>query len=327
MDDKQEFVRPSLWLVYLRLFRIPNVFTAMADIFMGFLVIRGTLEPLGMFILLLGSSCFLYTAGMVLNDVYDVEQDTKERPHRPIPSGMVSREWAKWLGYEMLLVGVFLAWISGILFYEKWSIDLSDTGVLYRAGIIATILAVCIVSYNRWLKHTLWGPPAMGACRMLNVLLGMSPAYVPSEWFGFHVSRWLIAGGIGLYIVGVTWFARTEAVKSNRRSLLGATCVMLLGILVLGSFSLFDEPAVSQISPIGWWLLLGLLSFSIGRRCLAAVSDPVPRKVQAAVKHAILSLIVLDASVVLAVVGPFGAVCVLALLIPTLLLGRWVYST
>jgi hypothetical protein len=49
--------------------------------------------------------------------------------------------------------------------------------------------------------------------------------------------------------------------------------------------------------------------------------------VQTAVKHAILTLIVLDAAVILAVAGPLFALPVLALLVPSLLLGKWVYST
>ena len=32
-----------------------------------------------------------YTAGMILNDVADLEVDRRERPERPLPSGAVSR--------------------------------------------------------------------------------------------------------------------------------------------------------------------------------------------------------------------------------------------
>jgi hypothetical protein len=63
------------------------------------------------------------------------------------------------------------------------------------------------------------------------------------------------------------------------------------------------------------------------RRCFTAVLDPTPERVQAAVKHSILSLIWLDAAVALAVAPWHDAIAVAALLIPALLLGRWVYST
>ena len=54
----------------------------------------------------------------------------------------------------------------------------------------------------------------MGGCRLLNVLLGASTGLpLLGEWnvVGFGVPHLIVAGGIGLYIAGVTWFARTEA--------------------------------------------------------------------------------------------------------------------
>ena len=69
-------------LPYLQLFRAPNVFTAIADVAMGFLVVSRSLEAWGEFLLLAVASAALYTAGMVLNDVFDFEVDQRQRPHR-----------------------------------------------------------------------------------------------------------------------------------------------------------------------------------------------------------------------------------------------------
>ena len=63
------------------------------------------------------------------------------------------------------------------------------------------------------------------------------------------------------------------------------------------------------------------------RRCMFAIANPSPENVQAAVKNAIFSLVMFDAAVVLAVVGVMPALAVLALLIPTMFLGKWIYST
>jgi hypothetical protein len=49
--------------------------------------------------------------------------------------------------------------------------------------------------------------------------------------------------------------------------------------------------------------------------------------VQAVVKHCILSLVILDAAICYVTCDIRGAVIVIALLIPTMLLGRWIYST
>src|SRR5262249_13418120 len=103
---------PSRLLVWLRLMRLPNVFTAMADIAMGFLFTHETLEPISTFGLLLLSSSCLYTAGMVLNDVFDVEQDRRERPQRPIPSGRIDYHSATVLGTSLLTLGAFAAYLT-----------------------------------------------------------------------------------------------------------------------------------------------------------------------------------------------------------------------
>ena len=41
------------WLAYLQLFRLPNVFTAIADVLMGYLLVHRVLEPSDTFPLLL----------------------------------------------------------------------------------------------------------------------------------------------------------------------------------------------------------------------------------------------------------------------------------
>jgi hypothetical protein len=75
-------------------------------------------------------------------------------------------------------------------------------------------------------------------------------------------------------------------------------------------------------------MLLSLLGVTIVRRSLAAAFNGSPPVVQGAVKHAILSIIMLDAAVCLASAEiPVYAIIVVALLGPALLLGRWVYST
>ena len=79
--------RSAQLLDYLRLVRLPNVFTALADVTMGFLFVHHTLQPLAVFLPLAAASALLYSAGMVLNDVWDVELDRRERPERPLPSG------------------------------------------------------------------------------------------------------------------------------------------------------------------------------------------------------------------------------------------------
>jgi 4-hydroxybenzoate polyprenyltransferase len=66
--------------------------------------------------------------------------------------------------------------------------------------------------------------------------------------------------------------------------------------------------------------------FLVGLPVVRAIRRPEPKFVQAAVKRAILGLVVLDAVLATAFVGLPGLL-ILLLLPPALLLGKWVYST
>ncbi|MCB9937162.1 MAG: UbiA family prenyltransferase [Planctomycetaceae bacterium] len=315
----------SKLLAYLQLFRAPNVFTAIADVAMGFVFVRGSFDPIGAFACLAIASCLLYTAGMILNDVYDFDVDLKERSTRPLPSGRISRGYAQLLGYAMLVGGVLLA--SGVCL-----VGTAGDSPVWRSGAVATLIAVSVIAYDKILKKTLLGPFAMGACRFFNVLLGMSfAASGDLTPLSFEMSHLVVAGGIGVYIVGVTWFARTEAKASSRMLLTFGVGLMAAGVMMLAFFPKYAPIELAKrfhIEPTFVWpMALFLLTVSILRRCLVAVADPTPKQVQAAVKQSILSLIVLDASVALLMADWPYAVGILALLVPTLLLGKWVYST
>jgi 4-hydroxybenzoate polyprenyltransferase len=314
--------RTSLTLAWLRLMRLPNVFTAIADVAMGYLFVHGSpVAPIKL-ATLIAASAMLYTAGMVLNDVFDIDVDRKERPFRPLPSGRISLGVARAFGFTLLVLGVGCGWLAGF-------VDPGNVAVPLRSGLIATILAGCILLYNGVLKSTPGGPIVMGLCRFLNVLLGMSAS--PRIWhdFLFYYSspELLAAAGIGIYIVGVTIFARGEAATSKGLTLLNAIIVMACGAVVLAVSIPLGAPWRLGIPYTMYWLLLGLLMVTVLRGCLTAAFDPTPERVQAAVKHSILSLIWLDAATAVVVSSPASAVAIAALLIPALLLGRWVYST
>lgn len=324
----------SKLLAWLQLFRAPNVFTAVADVSMGFLFVAGAPAPLAPLAALIAASGLLYTAGMVLNDVYDYDIDQKERPQRPLPSGRISLSAARTVGYGLLLSGVMLGWLAGF--------SSSEADLPWRSGLMATLLAACVVSYDCCAKRTPLGPLTMGGCRFLNILLGMSaaPVVVPDESLalGYNAAQLLVAGGIGVYIVGVTWFARTETeTRSNSALLFAATWVMLWGVIMLAGYPMATGAPPLQLvglqlgeglSPIMmWWVLLAMVALPVIGRCLAAAANPASYIVQMAIKRCIISLIMFDAAITLAAVGPWPALAVLALLLPTMFLGMWIYST
>lgn len=293
---------------YAQLVRLPNVFTALADITLGALAAGALPGRWLAFGLLLATSACLYCAGMVWNDFFDVEQDTRERPHRPIPSGKVSRQTAAMLGTMLFLVGVNAAVLAGLTYPTFHALPL----------VLALLLIPTILLYDGWLKHTPTGPLAMGACRFLNVLLGLSIAEPWVGGWGVH-----LAFVVGLYIVGVTWFARTEAKRTKQSSLIGAACVMLAALLFALPLPAYFPPDTSSVL---FPYLLVLLGFAVGLPATQAIMNPTPPLVQAAVKRAIMGLVLLDAVLATAIAGPIGLL-ILLLLPPALLLGRWLYST
>ncbi|MBI1901562.1 MAG: UbiA family prenyltransferase [Planctomycetia bacterium] len=300
---------------YLQLFRLPNVFTALADVLLGFFFIfnPAAQPPWGQLALLLSASALLYTSGMVLNDVFDADVDAIERPERPIPSGRIDRAWARQLGFSMLLAGAGLGWIA------------SQTSGQLRPGIVATALALLVVLYDTVLKRTPIAPLVMGSCRFCNVLLGMSVA--AAAWVQVH---YVVAAGIGLYVAGVTWFAKTEAHRPNRALLVFGMAVMAAGLALVAAFPLWSAgqgvALFRRIFPT-WYYLMAVVGAIVLARCLRAVVSPSPQRVQEAVKISILSLILLDAAACLAVRGPYVGMAIALLIVPAMFLGRWIYST
>jgi 4-hydroxybenzoate polyprenyltransferase len=308
MPPRADFRR---WVLpWAQLLRIPNVFTALADIALGGLA-AGTIltQPLG-FVLLLAASACLYCGGMVWNDVFDIAEDRKARPFRPLPSGRASVASARWLGFSLLAAGLGLAALAG------WR----DSGFDWLPAELAGVLVAAIVGYDAWLKRTPLGPAGMGTCRFLNVLLGLSLADSVDFPMGLRLH---LAGVVGLYIVGVTWFARREEGVSRRSHLRSAAVVMLAALAVALAVPLHRPSGdTSVLFPY----LLVAFGFVVGLPVARAVREPTPATVQAAVKRSILGLIALDAVLATALVG-WPGLLILVLAPPALSLGRWVYST
>jgi 4-hydroxybenzoate polyprenyltransferase len=318
-------------LAFLQLLRLPTVFTAMADIVLGFVLthrflygpfkpVADQLEPQigwhepGQFVGLLISSCCLYLAGMVFNDVFDRKQDAAERPGRPIPSGRVSVKAATILGTVLMLAGLVSA------------------STVCRVSLeVASLLVIAILGYDAILKKTMIGPFAMGSCRFLNVMLGASvqPDLVPSL---FSQPQLAAATGLGIYIVGVTLFARTEATTSSSWHLRFAQLVINLGFAILIALVLMTF--IRSPKEVSVAMLL-VIAFSVNRRAGEAIHDPSPAKVQAGIKVMLLSLVFMDAALIFSFLntpesasyGAYHALATACLVIPAMFLSRMIPMT
>ena len=296
-------------LAFAQLLRAPNVFTAFADIALaacvGVGVISGGPGPdywPTVAILALASGS-LYLAGMVWNDIFDLAEDRRDRPFRPLPSGRVRSGTAIVLATGLTVVGVGLAAIGG------------------AAG-VGVGLAAMVLLYDAWLKRTPVGPVAMAACRFLNVILGLTVIPEAALTDGMRAQ---VAGVVGVYIIGVTWFARTEATTSQRRHLLAAAVVIGLALALALTVRARSPESPGPAAFLFPYLLVGF-GFLVGSPLARAVRQPGPREVQVAVKRCVLGLVGLDAILATAFVGAPGLL-VLLLLPPAVVVGKWVYST
>ena len=341
MSSADESDAPGALQSYLELLRLPNVFTAVADVAMGFFFVvvpdnqagwafsedlQHSLLPIALWTigLLAAASALLYSAGMVLNDVFDIELDREEQPYRPLPSGRIPLSTARWLGWQLLTLGVILASGAAVVL-DKFPPARTDNFVIaWLPAIVAAALAVLIVLYNAGLKRTPLGPVAMGGCRMLNVLLGMSVLRGP-----WRTEHWAVAAGIGVYIAGVTWFARNDARRSDRRQLVAAMLVMLAGVGLVGGLPWLTDRLWILRQPQSefwrWYVIIVLWAGYVLFHCAAAIFQPSPGPVRAAVRRLITALIFLDAAACYAAAGPFYAVLVAVLVVPRPLWGSgWI---
>lgn len=323
-------VRPVIERSYfeslLRLMRIPNVFTAIADVLMGFVFIHQSFQPVGGLICLVGATICLYSGGMILNDVFDIEVDRKERPERPIPSGAIPYLHAQLWGFGLLLSGLFLSILAFLI-----SPAPQETAFFgFESGCVAIFLIVAILLYNKVLKKTPIAPLAMGSCRFFNILLGMS--LLGAEQTDLIPAGLVIAGGMGLYVAGFTWFARSEAKSSDQRVLGFGLVVMLIGLVSIASVPFLGLTLPPTVIQTKQWLLpffIVLFGISVVRLSLYAIMEPTPRNVQIAVKQCILQLILINAGLTLWIHSQEIqlALVVSILYFPAILLGRWFQST
>ncbi len=353
--DDMDHLHWGRWQDWLQLIRLPNVFTLLADCIAAAIVAVGLAWRPSAFLPVLLVSLLAYWAGMILNDVVDIEEDREHRPDRPLPSGKISPVIAGHIASAMLLVGP-------ILILAVMALHTSQPLWMGLAFLSSGLLSVAVRSYDSPLKRTLLDPPLMGLCRALNILmvgfsmLAVSPiaAVAPSEAKLASASTTIVekllvdpllpveaqsteeiaplpdvifprplialAAGIGLYILGVTVYARREERDSSPAGLLLGILLEIAGLVIIGCLPMWAEADQSwTLNPRqGYPLLILLIGLTVANRGIAGVMHPVPRKVQLAVKHAILTLILIDAAVVLMWAGAWYGCAVVVLLLPAL---------
>ncbi|MFC0263562.1 UbiA-like protein EboC [Fontibacter flavus] len=283
---------------YLQLTRPANVITAIADIWAGFavsgaaaLLVSQNAETENAYVLSLIwlslSTIGLYGGGVAFNDVFDAKLDAIERPERPIPSGKVKKSNAALMATILIALGVLAAFQVNL-----WS------------GLIALTVGLLAVFYDAWGKHqAIFGPINMGLCRAGNLLLGISvlPDLLPDFW---------ALGLIPLaYVAAITMISRGEVHGKNKNALISGLGIFIIIISVLLFIAFLEGNA-------GWMVIpfVGFFAYMIFPPLIKALRLQQPQLIGKSVKAAVISLIILNASLAASFSGWWVGLCILILL-------------
>ncbi len=268
----------------LALIRPGNVLTSIADAAAGFaLAGAGSVPALA---LLITASAALYAGGITLNDAIDAPRDAKNRPERPIPAGRITRRAAASQTAALLALGVALP-----------AAAIPSVGV--APVTIATTLAATIISYNLIFKRA--AVPAslsMGACRGLNLLLGVSAA-------GFASILTLSPASLGhiSHIAGITFLARHETGADHRRVRRFTASLALAASTLTAAAWHIAASALDSLDHIASAPFLIAFITLTGSRTIAAIRAPTEPAVRAAVTSGVLAIVLLDAAIAAAAAG------------------------
>lgn len=308
---------------YLILVRLPNVFTAPSNVLTGYLaavVPAANADALQLFLLLL-SSILLYIAGIVFNDYFDIELDKRERPYRPLPSGGITKKVA-------LLIAIISLISANILAFTASMSSLA----------VCIIMSVMVIGYDYKLKNTFFGPIAMGIIRSLNIILGASPTLfvilIPYNHTNanFILARIIFVSlSLFVYVLAISLLSRKEVVTGEElegkqsytqtRQIIIIPFLLVLAVILSISFAVF-------LGIFKMNLFVSLILFSaIMVITFKQTNYHNSLTIQTAIKHMVISIIVLDSIFITGLTGSYYGLLTLILALPSIFLARKFYVT
>jgi len=205
------------------------------------------------------SSCF-YIGGCFMGDYYDREFDTKHKPERPIPSGVLSKNTVIGIGLPLMLT----AFIGGGLIPHM----LIDKVSLNHLLLPVLLLSYTIQNYSKYHKKSLFiGLPLIGLCRFFLITFAASStaAFViietgTAEFTRYKSESYLIlpiiiyASAVCIYTIAFASVARTESSDSpiTWRNLLRYTMLALPLTVLFTNQSLQIETLTALIIYTLW---------------------------------------------------------------------------
>jgi 4-hydroxybenzoate polyprenyltransferase len=315
--------RPPIGLqAWLQLIRVPNLPGAASTVLVGYLMVAGQWQPVWAVALVVAATLLFYVAGLIGNDLADIERDRDRLPPRPVASGSIPVVAA-----IVVMCTAFLAALTCCCFLMQGQLKGAQVESHVAEPILVGIaLLIAILLYDFLLKRWLVSALAMGLCRGLALLLGASAADLHARADvepGWGVL--LAAGSLTLFVTGLTLIARDEAAAKPRRWLIAlgvlAQAAGLAGYAWLPQVLAADAGQIALLIDRTHLFLIAVIGFTVLRRGVVAASTGNPTAIRGAVLISLVSLMTLDAAVALLVTGhPAFPLAILGLLGLSLLL-------
>lgn len=240
------------WQAWLELLRLPNLFTVPGDVIVGWVMV-GMKGVFPWFAIL--ASLALYSVGLLLNDLFDLRIDTKERPHRPLPSKRITKTSVIGVSLALSLFALGLAAWTGAL-----PVGLTLLGMILFYNLVAKRIAIL-------------GVVVMGCCRGLNILLGAAMTWtwdaLPLEAITLQHAMLFFT----IYILIVSIVARNEANPAARTHLLMRLLPLSMVLLLLFISWFYGKFTWAPILCVALTFLPGLL-----------LQCPIPKRVAAYIR-------------------------------------------
>lgn len=167
---------------------------------------------------IVGALSGFYLVGLILNDVFDLDVDRRERPHRPLPSGRIR------VGHAV--AAAIAIWVASL-----WSIggfagegERVDVPVL----VLSLLLTALILAYDLLHTRVSWAVVLPALCRGLAIVLAALAATRASggdastAWVPWQGIDWVVvlgpAGVVAIFVFSVSLVARREIADDGGRA-------------------------------------------------------------------------------------------------------------
>ena len=300
---------------YLALIRLPNVFTAPTNVLAGYFSSVALEDANGTHLgALMISSALLYVAGIILNDYFDIEVDKKERPSRPLASGMIKKEHAMVVALAALIAANTISIVAVSL--ASFAISVALSGV--------------IVAYNYRLKRSaVTGSLSMGTARFLNVILGASPAlgaiiFLNSIGTG-PLNLWTVASAAALlfaYVIAIMMLSRREVIGSGRQDHVVAFSIVFAVIVSMGILGVILDFNLAFLINLSIFAAAMIFTF---KHYLARTSSA--EFLQKTIRNMVVSIVILDSVFVSGTAGLVYGMVTLLFILPAVVLAKKLYVT